>query len=282
MIDTKKLILPLGGCTLNDPFSLIVESAKFTSILTVPNHESSPSILFQSSSAISQFLSMVFEGLQIPEDLMKFCYGNSSGFWDIDSIKRLQKKNVDIVLMQLTTPFSLIYNGVNIDIFQFDSLLLSRLIDDGVSNQLVQTYRKNLLAGVDKKIVDNLDVIFESIDKSKIQLTHLERALLETVRVKRDSVDEMFEASNKLLQLFGGDLVIIHYNFMYMPDGRPVCWPSTFRADIEDLAKRLDVRTYDFSDLVAKYSVDILQADLKSWNKKGLEVAHKFILELIN
>lgn len=273
--------MPLGGCTLIDPVAELEKLNEIFNIFSIQHEVNSSSPLFQTPSLFFQFMKNLDGKLSIPHELLAYC--NNSPLATQERIKfgDLKNKKIDYILIQVTTPYSLIYKEYEIDIVQFDSLLLSKLQEGGVPNHILQAYRKNLFSGDIEKIENSYKNLIEYLSLEKILLNSLEKSILKLARVKKLSNQEIIDSITQIAEYFGSRTLLFHHNFMYMPDGRAICWPGSFKADMEGIAREMDLRIYDFAEIVKKHGVKILDPNLKNWNTNGLKVASEFILECI-
>ncbi len=68
------------------------------------------------------------------------------------------------------------------------------------------------------------------------------------------------------------------HNFNYMPDARPVSWPTDFKKQVINIARSLDMPIYDPASLVAQYGTQVaLEKDMRHYAKNFVPaVADKY------
>lgn len=60
---------------------------------------------------------------------------------------------------------------------------------------------------------------------------------------------------------------MVHHNFRYMPDGRPISWPAELKDQSIEVARRLGAHEHDFAPFVAEHGTKrVLADDFRHWN----------------
>ena len=150
--------------------------------------------------------------------------------------------DVDLVLLEASTPVELLYRGHQLHAFGVTQKMLKPLFPTipGLE-QAAAMWRKGLYTFDDATRAEGAAQIHELVTADTAQ----DQVLRSVVEETRSSLTDIPVALGRLRQIFPGPLCVILRHFRYMPDGRVVDWPAGFSDEMRTAAEALGIPVFD-------------------------------------
>jgi hypothetical protein len=191
----------------------------------------------------------------IPPDLFEICYNASPPILPSDPAGILS--GADVALIEMSTPVEFRCNGFFLNHNRLRGFLTDKFKPFGAPalkaaalwQAALQKRNEDLRA---KRAAEVLG--FMESDGIEDDLL---REIIVATRAQLVQEEEIYQCLKSIREILARPAGIVLYNFRYMPDGRPVEWPPGFKGQMESVARRLDVATYDPAPLVQKHGADV-------------------------
>ncbi|MET3524072.1 hypothetical protein [Mesorhizobium abyssinicae] len=254
--------LPFGGCFLHNPINAVLRKEQQASIFTEMGLRGTPFSL--SANTNHQLIDFVTGKLNFPDWLKNIVYGE---FVDPPSPEKAELIfGSDLALVGMSTPTELIFDKALLNVNKVDEFIKEELSALSAEKKLVSSWRKALLESNEGARKDLSEELYNAIFKYGNVREHVPDVVRHTLS-RSLNVDEMTKSVADLRDRLDMPMGMILYNFMFMPDGRPVQWPAGFKGDCIEVARRLDIPAFDFAPFVAQEGVDkVLMDDRRHWN----------------
>ena len=275
-------IVPFGGCFVQHPSHYVSTKTGDHGLFTRMGLKSS---MFSLSANMNlQVVDFLTGEIQFPEWLKNIAYSKF-----IDQPPKERGKIIydnDIVLVGLSTPIELVYEGAILNVNNFDAFVSSELTSVISDRKAVNRWKGALLKSNKALLDEATESLYNLIPRD----TPEREILADFVRgttPRTLSIDEMTEKTAELRDRLGMPMGFILYNFMWMPDGRVVQWPPDFKDNCIEIARRLNLRTIDYAPHVAEWGVDkVLMDDRRHFSPPSFpllgELLHEFCLEVLD
>jgi hypothetical protein len=246
-------LVPIGGCSLTIPLLKLHRRRIATSVFLDIGFRQWP--LSVSPNGALQLVRLARGTHTIPSDIFEICYNASPPSLPPDPDVILS--GADVVLIEMSTPVEFYCNGFFLNPNRLRSFLIARFKPSGapalMAAALWQTALQKRNEGLRaKRAAEILDIM----ERDGIEDDLLRKIIVETRGLLLQE-EEMYLCLRSIRDILARPTGIVLYNFRYMPDGRPVEWPAGFKGQMESVALRLDVATYDPTPLVQKHGVNI-------------------------
>ncbi len=254
--------LPFGGCGLNTPINLLHRQHRTMGMYREIGFKRTPYAL--SSSGAVQLLDFLTGQRNIPLWLRRLCYGDPEH--EPDERQAKLAFTADLALVEMSTPIDLQFDGVVLNVNRFKEVVLPALKASLAPPKLVSRWYSALMNQrheVHQQSTAELLPLLPDTSDEERQLLLLVRG----VTSRRLSVDMMTEHLGSIRERLDMPFAIIHHNFQYLPDGRPVSWPAEFKGESLEVARRLNVPALDFLPFVVSNGVArVVAVDNRHWN----------------
>lgn len=271
-------ILTFGGCLLNNPINHLHSSNKISSFYAVNGYRSTPYSL--SANGVSQLYDYAIGKLSIDSLLLEYSYADGAyARYDL-----MKVKDVDLILIEISTPYEYQYEKLILNINRFNELVLVKLRSSGIDPMLIQKWKNSLLK--EDKVNDKLyrDQILGEIIHTSLSDDELIFDIIKKIKVTYSSTIAIKEKLINMKSIFKGKkIAIILHNFKFLPSGESVSWPQNFKKDLINIAQELSLPTIDFADLVKRDGAELVMAkDMRHWSNDYYPQISKYLLEAIN
>lgn len=184
----------------------------------------------------------------------------------------------DFILVELSTPFELLLDGV---ILNFGAIA-ERIRDplkEVVDKKLVQHWVNALTrAHEDERAPAAAEILRQLPADCDPQWRHA----VDGLRSRQLDVDQMERDLRAVRERVAAPMGMALYDFRYMPDGRPIDWPANFKSDQREIARRLDIPTMDFAPAVEKLGpAEVLMPDFVHWRESAYPIQGEMIYDFV-
>ncbi len=254
--------LPFGGCFLHNPINGVLKKEQKPSIFSEMGLRGAPFSL--SANTNHQLIDFLSGKLKFPEWVKNLVYGD---FVDPPSPEKAELiYEGDLALVGMSTPTELVFEGSLLNVNKFDEFIKEQLSVFSTEKKLIANWRKALLESDEESRKALSEKLYNNIRENGHVPENVSKIVTHTFS-RSLNVDEMTKSVADLRDRLGMPMGMVLYNFMFMPDGRPVQWPASFKADCIEVARRLDLPAFDFAPFVAQEGVEkVLMDDRRHWN----------------
>ena len=270
-------LLTFGGCGLNNMVATLSRSKETAMMYAEMGFRNTPFAL--SSPASVQLLDFVTLRRVVPAFVRRLCYGDPK---HVPNEKQAQvAATADIVVVEMSTPIEYLYDDFVLNINRFEEVMLPALKDYDIPPKLVSRWRSALLKNFDDKRTELAAQLLEMMPELPEKDAWI-RAFLAHTHSRYVTSDRMVEDLDEIRARSGVQLALIHHNFQYMPDGRPVSWPPEFKGLSLDVAKRLQAPALDFAPFVQEHGTSrVMASDNRHWNPDFYEKISEHFLKFL-
>lgn len=275
-------VVTLGACALYNPLKVLKESQAANHLFKAMGFKQAPFAL--SSGAAVQLLKFCRGELDIPRSVRDLCYS------DPDQVPTGRQRNVlglgDIALIEMSTAIEIIYKGFILNNNRLKDRFLPEIIErDPRLRQVGRKWRNVGLQGMKQDVRIAAAEEMLSLLPADTENAVFVRDVIASTTVRETKVDEIAADLSYLQSQLAMPLGIVLHNFDYMPDGRPISWPSDFKGNCQKAARELGIPVYDPAPLVAQYGVQFAMKDARHYTKRFLpfvaDAFHAFMLQVL-
>ena len=245
-------IFDLGACLLSAPLGALTVAGLATRSWNQHSASSAPST-YTLDEAI-QLIRFMRGDFDIPPLFRELCCLDRNV--DPSPLKRCFE-SADVVLIEINSPVSIQYGRYSLCRAIVIEGLLGPL--SKINRELWQAtgtwYNQGLMA-------DNSEVRAETAQRlaravaDDLPDADLARAVLVDARPRRRDLASLVEGLAELRDFFNIPLGVVTYTHQYMPDGRPMPWPSDFVEQTIAAAEQLSLPIFKPSEVVKSYGAD--------------------------
>ena len=275
-------IFPLGGCFVHHPVDAMLKKENKRGIFAEMGLKSGAFSL--SANTNLQLVDFLTEKINFPEWIKNIVY---SSFLDPPTGGRGDLiYSSDLALVGMSTPMEFLFEGALLNLNRFDEVVISELSGLAAERKLIGTWKGSLLRVNDELRKTTSEALYKLIPQETEEQQNVARFVRDTYS-RMLSTDEMTESVAELRDRLGVPMALVLYNFMFMPDGRPVQWPAGFKDNCVEVARRLNLRTLDYAPFVAQEGVEkVLMDDRRHYHapyypKLG-EILYDFCAEVLD
>ena len=253
----KYRVLPLGGCPLNVPLSILRSRGLLTSVFQDVGFLRWPTAI--SSTDSLQLLRFAKSEIDIPEELQPFTY------FDPENRPKPGRGHfldaAEIVLVELCTPLVFNFNGYALNPNHVNNFLIesSKDDDDGIKRMLMQWRYEGVQMQNEAKRADFSAKLLEYYEP-KLPAQSLLIRFLKEMYGSYLKAEDMARDLRSIRESFDRPIALILHHYNYMPGARPVSYPPTFLADLKTLIKMLDLPVFDPAPVVKAHGTDVALA----------------------
>lgn len=274
MTESMINIVPFGGCGLHGPLGTLYaanrEPVLFRDLLGYVR----PPFGLSATSA-NQMMDFLDGRFDMPLWVRRLTFGDPMHIPTQAQVAHLRAAHV--ALIEMSTPIDYVYEGYYLNINRFEDTIFELLRELAIDKKLVSSWRSAIKNAAVKGVDDTRRQLANTIADQIPVDTEEQRNMAAFIRGTRAvirTVDEMRGALGELREKLGLPFGMILHNYQFMPDGRALSWPASFKTDSAEIARDLGMPTYDFADFVLRQGVaNIMADDRRHWNK-----AHYFPL----
>ncbi len=259
-------VIPLGGCTLNIPLTVLRARGKVSSAFLEAGFRQWPLAL--SPTGALQLLNYGLGKFGIPHELRHICYQDPVDEPRVDSSPIFH--SADFMLLNFSTPIDIVMDGFILNQNQlqiYTRECVRNLSDD--TKKLAKIWYSHGLGKQNEKIrAESAEVILRDIDKDG-DIPDLFKYVLKNCSSIMLDEAEMMNNIESLVNMLGISVILIFHNFSYMPDGRATSWPQNFKKNIKNISRALKIVNFDPEHLVTQYGVSNAIAEDSRHYKDG-------------
>jgi tetratricopeptide (TPR) repeat protein len=275
-------IFPFGGCFLHHPVNAMLKRDNERGVLSEMGFKSTPFSL--SANTNVQLLDFLLGEVNFPEWIKNIVY---SSFLDPPSKERGSLIfSSDLALVGMSTPVELLFEGALLNVNRFEEVVISELSGLASERKLIATWKGALLRGNEDLRKTTSETLYKLIPQDTPEQKNVARFVLETTS-RTLSTDEMTKSTAELRDRLELPMAFMLFNYSFMPDGRPVQWPAGFKDNTIEVARRLNIPTFDYAPFIAREGVDRMLMDDRrhlsaaAFHKLG-ELLHDFCLDVLD
>ncbi|MER8846077.1 hypothetical protein [Mesorhizobium australicum] len=253
--------LSFGGCLLNNLISALHQNNKLAGIYKEMGFLRTPFSI--SAASAVQLLDFITGSKTIPPHVRRFCY--------LDSSREPNKEQMaipytaDLIIVEMSTSIDILYDGFVVNTNRFQEIILPELEHLNVPPRIVAKWRSSLVKQNESGRVKYAKQLLELVPPTEeFEWLH---DLVGRTTTRQLNVDDMTTYIRRIKETLDVPLAVVHHNFRYMPDGRPISWPTELKDQSIEVAHRLKAHEMDFAPFVARHGVKrVLADDCRHWN----------------
>jgi hypothetical protein len=254
-------ITPFGGCGLHNPLAQLVRRKLAPNFFREIGFRHTPFAL--SANANLQLIDFATGQITIPPWIRQLTYVDADHQPNMLQAKRMFSG--ELAMVEMSTPIEYMFEGYVLNINRFEEVLLNQLTQLKAEKKLISTWRSSLLKGREEIRKESAQALFALIPKDTEASRNL-ATFVQGTTTRILTTEEMTNSMGLLRERLDIPVGMVLHNFQFMPDGRPVSWPSDFKDNCEGLAKKLNMPTLDFAELVQKEGVArVMAEDRRHW-----------------
>jgi hypothetical protein len=256
--------LPFGGCNLHNP---ILRAAQDGKIDNRYRHASAHRnwLLTLSPGAMIQAYEFLSGAKTIPSDLQRIYTGEEGYFEPAPNAAEILGE-CDVAIVETSTPYEFVYRGLILNVNRLSEFFSEYCQATGTPQRNFDAWRTAHLKQQPDKAKELGDALKQSLVQPEwdgVDLIHL----IDNLRCDPLGVDETTKLLGELRERVGKPIGMIIHNFRFMPDGRAISWPTEFKRDSVEVARRLGVPMLDLAPLVVEHGATLVVAeDGRHWN----------------
>jgi len=255
--------LTFGGCLLNNLIAALNQNDRVGGLFKEMGFKRTPFTISAASAA--QLLDFITGHIVIPPHVRRFCY------LDAEHVPSGPQRDVaftaDFCMVEMSTSVDIVYDGFILNTNRFEQFILPELAHLNLPPRLVAKWRSALVKQNEPSRAKHAEELLRLIPETE-SLAWIHDLVARTSSRELD-VDQMTSHIGRIKETLNVPLVMIHHNFRYMPDGRPISWPVNLKDQSIEVAQRLGAVEFDFAPFVAEHGASVVLAeDLRHWNPK--------------
>ncbi|MGX5832029.1 hypothetical protein [Mesorhizobium sp. 43Arga] len=253
--------LSFGGCLLNNLISALHQNNKLGGIYKEMGFLRTPFSI--SAASAVQLLEFLTGSNTIPQHVRRFCYLDSSR--EPNKAQMAIPYTADLIIVEMSTSIDILYDGFVVNTNRFQEIILPELEHLNVPSRIVAKWRSSLVKQNESDRAKYATQLLELVPSTEeFEWLH---DLVGRTTTRQLNVDEMTDYIGRIRETVDVPLAMVHHNFRYMPDGRPVSWPTELKDQSIEVAHRLKAHELDFAPFVARHGVKrVLADDCRHWN----------------
>ena len=253
--------ITFGGCLLNNLVSILHQEGRVDGLFREIGFKRTPFTISAASAA--QLCDFLTGSIVSPEHVRKFCYLDASHVPTGAQTKIAA--TADFATVEMSTSVDITYDGFIVNTNRFQQYILPELDTLGIHHRMVAKWRSSL---INENEADRAKYAAEILAVLPRQPQYEWIAdLVGRTSSRRLTVDEMVEHIARIRDVLRVPLAMVHHNFRFMPDGRPISWPAELKDQSIEVAKRLGAFEHDFAPFVAEHGAKrVLADDFRHWN----------------
>jgi hypothetical protein len=170
----------------------------------------------------------------------------------------------EIALVELSTPIEPMIGNDVVNLHRIGEAIFQPLRSWGTDSKILSNWW-NCLRNSHEKLDQNRDILLANWPLNASD-DGLARFGVENLWCRRLGVDEMVGDLEYLRERLKVPVVLKLFDFIYTPDGRPIDWPTGFKAEQVEVARRMDLPTLDVAPIVKRLGVGrLITDDMKHW-----------------
>ncbi len=261
-------VLPFGGCLLHGPLNPVARSA---ADFRYPKYGPIPGVY--TFGEMHQVIEVLRGQRNIPGYIRPLC-GMSSNFRAVPGTAEFS--DVDVALLEPSSPIDLVFRGCYLNRSGLAMHVAHPLRALGRQPaKHANLWVRTGLIGLNEKVrAEAAEELITYIPKNMENANCIKAVILETRSVRSDIRTGFL----RMRELIRRPIGVVVYIFQYLADGRAVSWPAGFHEEIAEVARQLDLPTFDPSTVVREYGVGAaLRDDFRHYNAGFMPVMAKHL-----
>ena len=257
--------LSLGGCPLNNPLLSLIRRKLAASIHVQMGFRRTPFSL--SSGGALQLVNFGLGKIEIPRWVRGLCYGDPNHV--PNPAQQARHASADVVLIEMSTPIELVLDGYVLNQNRFKEVVIAPLqrLDDGARKLASRWMNEGLQKQNEGYRVSSAAALLELIPNNSEQNSLL-RDTISRTHARHVREPEIFAGLKQVVETLNKPTAVVLHNYSYMPDGRPIIWPSDFKDNSRAAAERLGIPVYDPAILVNRHwGKNVMMADMRHYSR---------------
>lgn len=257
--------MSLGGCPLNNPLLSLIRRKLARSVHVEMGFRRTPVSL--SSGGAVQLVDFSLGKIEIPRWVRGMCYGDPNTV--PTRAQSARHTAADVVMIEMSTPIEFVFDGFVLNQNRFREVIVAPLHRHGdAARKLANRWANEGLQKQNEEVrvatsTALLDLLPSDTAEDKLLRETVERTHGRHVREK-----EIHAGLKQVVETLNKPTAVVLHNYSYMPDGRPVIWPSDFKDNSLAAAERLGLPCYDPADVVKRHwGKDVMMADMRHYSR---------------
>ncbi|QEN85054.1 hypothetical protein FZC33_01985 [Labrys sp. KNU-23] len=259
----KFRFLSLGGCPLNNPLTNLDKRGFADSMHHRMGFRRAPFSL--SISGAIQLVQFISGKLEIPAWIREYCYADPVHV--PNAAQQALLPETDIVMMEMSSPIEFVYEGFILNQNRFRERVLTPLRDiDKMTRSLTNKWINEGIQKQNEELRKKYSSELLKVLTDDTEAVQRLRDVVDKLRGRHVREQEIYQGFKTLLPMLPAPLVLVLHNYSYMPDGRPVIWPSDFKDNSSNAARRHGIPLYDPMEVVQRHwGSDVLMEDRRHY-----------------
>jgi hypothetical protein len=257
-----------GGCMLRQPLRVMATRQRGLA----DQKYGSPSAK-HTFGEMFQFIEVLRGARKIPRELMSLCripprLGPVAGAEDF--------RDLDVALIEPASPVELNFRGFAINRIGMMKMLAPIEAQGREAAKLSAVWLRIGLTGLKEDVrAAAAEKLLGHVHGDTPQ-ADLTRAVISETRAFKSNITDGFRQMQESL---GCPIGAVIYVFRYLPDGRPISWPASFRKEVVAAAQELNLPIFDPAPLVAEHGVQgALAKDSSHYSARFLPVIGRALM----
>lgn len=258
-MDGPTTVLPMGACLLHGPLNPM---ARERTRLAYPRYGVFPGVY--TFGEMFQALDVLLGRREVPAEIRPLCNMRPNF---IARPSAVGFGEVDVVLVEPSSPINLDYRGCNLNRTTMTQIVLNPLRASGrdAAKATSQWLRTGLIGLDDAVRAKAAEELVKHIPADLPEKEFFADVILET----RSSKADVLAGLKGIASIVQRPMGVVVYVFQYLPDGRALSWPEGFLEEIEAAARELDLPVFQPADVVRTYGVkEALGDDLRHYKEE--------------
>ena len=255
----------IGGCPLNNPLLSLVRRNLASPLHVQMGFRRTPFSL--SSGGARQLVDFCLGRVDIPRWVRGMCYGDPNHVPSAAQGARL--RNADVVFIEMSTPIEFIFDDfvLNQNRFKDTVLLPLQRYGDPVRRLAARWVNEGLQKQNTDVRVASASALLELIPDDSEQNGFIRQTISRT-HARHVKEAEIYQGLKYVAETLDKPTAVILHNYSYMPDGRPLSWPPSFKEHSRTAAERLGIPVYDPATVVNRHwGKNVMMADLRHYSR---------------
>ena len=262
-------ILSLGSCQVHDPVWDLHRRGLATAVI-------GESGIWSNSHCFAEHLQLLEYcrgNLQVPREIRLHMFGNPD--FDPQASNGNPYDNADVILAEICTQFEFVFDRWLLN----RNLIAERLVKraeewgEGAQHAAVDWFWNGFVKDTDEgNRKSRATKLLEFLPREGIQ-AEVDRMIVSEAHAVRLDAVTMQQRMEEFKESISAPLAIVSHILRYMPDGRPIIWPSGYLQMLNDVCRKMDVPIINPCRLVMRYGVDSgMTEDMGHYRKNFLPV----------
>ncbi len=186
----------------------------------------------------------------------------------------------EVALVELSSPIEQLIDDKIVNLNNIHHLIANKLRSSRIDPKLVVGWG-NALSNAKDDLKERSQALLMNWPDD-LEDDGLARFGVENLSSRRLSVDDMVRDLERLRDRLRKPMVLQLYQFRYMPDGRVIEWPAGFKAEQIEVARRLDLPTFDLAPVVSQLGTKrLITDDMYHWRAETRPLQAKLTYDFL-